>query len=192
MARHLAPGWIHPFPLKKTVVVSASALLVIIAATWFFWPFVVVSSLALADEKGEASSRRACDRIVALGPRAVPYVIGSIERNGPWRRKYVYLPIALKEIGANAKPPLVEAIKGQSDPYRRAYLIASLQTAFADYTHFSRVLTDAGELSPFVLGHFARDLREAFPEAPPLLAADGSVNSEFVGYWNRQEQPTAK
>ncbi len=61
---------------------------------WLLWPSIVVGSLCFADKKGEASGRRGCDRIVGVGPRAIPAIIRSVKRNSPWVRRYCYLPIA--------------------------------------------------------------------------------------------------
>ncbi len=171
----------------------AVTLLLAIVLWWWFAPWFTVWSMCLADKKGEESSRAVCDRIVAHGERAVPAIISSIKSHSPWVRRYCYLPIALREIGGSAHPQLLRAIDRESDPAKRAYLVSSLHTAFKDYSRFGVVLNDmrSGDLGPFAVYHFAIHAHNAFPDAPPLMTEERTLNREFLDWWstNRFKAP---
>ena len=71
--------------------------------------------------------------------------------------------------------------------------MSSLHTAFGDFSRFGIVLNDihSGVLSEFVVYHFESDIREAFPEAPPLMTEDKILNPKFLDWWstNRIDLP---
>jgi len=170
--------------MKRRYIIVAVSVLVLLAAGWWFYPAMVVASMALADPKGEESGRRACDRIVAVGPRAIPAILRSIRRNSPWSRRYCYLPIALGELGEPARVALVRAIDSENDPMKQAYLISSLQKGFGDFSRFDLWLGRNTEepASRWALTHFAGDIQAHFEDAPPLQR-DGEVNPDFLEWW---------
>lgn len=175
--------------MRKTIVivVCVGALL---AVAWVTWPSVVVGSIAFSDPKNEESGRRACDRIVAVGPRAVQAIIRSLKRNSPWSRRYCYLPIALSELGEPAREALIEAIDAESDPRTRAQLVSSLQSGFQDYSRLSVIIDDAkaGQISGYPLFMMSSHIRVQFTNAPAFQTDDpvnGTVNPAFVEWWKQ-------
>jgi hypothetical protein len=159
------------------------------AVGWLLWPSIVVGSLCFADKKGEASGRRACDRIVAVGPRAIPAIIRSVKRNSPWVRRYCYLPIALGELGEPAHEALLAAIDSETDPGDRAKLASSLLKGFKDFSRVSVVIEDtqAGRINDHPLYMMAPLIRDAHTNAPPVLLENRQVNPQFATWWGENE-----
>jgi len=170
---------------KRKVIPFTVALLLI--GGWLGGPRIAVSSIALASKKGEESSRRARDRIVFFGERAIQPTIASIEEHSPWVRRYCYLPSALEKIGGSAHSDLLAAIDEQRDPKKRAHLIYALQSAFDDFSRFGTVINDleSGNLSERVMIRFAYDLKHTFPDAPELLTDNREINPAFKAYWDQ-------
>jgi hypothetical protein len=181
--------------MKKTniIVTCAAALL---ALAWIAWPSLVVGSVCFSDPKGEESGRRACDRIVGVGPRAIPAIIRSLKGNGPWSRGHSYLPIALRELGEPAHEALIEAIDTEQDPSTRAKLVDSLQNGFQDYSRLSAVIKDAkaGHVKGYPLHMMGAHIRGEFTNAPPFQTGDplnGTVNPAFAEWWKQHGEPNS-
>lgn len=182
----------RPYFLKRYLVPALMAAVIFTA--WAVAPTLAVWSLDFIEHKGEEPSRRACDRIVYFGERAIPAIIAGIESHSPWVRGQCYLPVALKEIGGSAHNQLLAAIDQQHDPYVRACLISSLHTAFEDYSRLHIILDDAEQsrLSEWTLTHLAYDVRYRFPEAPLLQTEDRKLNPKFVAYWEERGKHDAQ
>lgn len=181
-----------PTKMKKRTVISIAACLAGLPVLgWFLWPSMVVGSLAFVEKKGEEPSRRACDRIVAVGPRVIPAVIRSLKRHGPWSRRYCYLPIALAKLGEPSRLALLEAIHHEPDTLVRLKLISALHTAFDDFRFLDIVIEDAqaGRIAEYTLGMVGINIRIAFRDAPPFDVRDSSgrtINPAFVAWWARR------
>jgi hypothetical protein len=169
---------------KPLYVIASSYIVAGLVLGWVMWPTIVVSSLHFVEKKGEEPSRRACDRVVGVGPRAVPAIIRSIKRNSPWVRVHCYLPIALGKLGQPARDSLLEAIDSETNPKIRAFLISSLQSGLSDFSRFDIWFEDAkaGRVSELALLRFAGDVQNGLKGAPGLLE-ERKLNPAFVQWW---------
>lgn len=177
----------------KKIAIIAACTGIAVALGWRLWPTLVVGSLVFADRTGEESGRTACDRIVGVGPRAIPAIIASLKRNSPWSRRYCYLPVALRELGAPARAALLRAIDSESDALTRAKLVASLQDGFGDYSRLTVVLDDAlaGRIGSYPIHMIDSSLRVAFTNAPALRTGSMdsiTVSTEFVEWWKEHSE----
>jgi len=174
--------------MKRKYIIALCCVVLVLVLGWLLWPTLVVSSLHFVEEKGEEASRKACDRIVAVGPRVIPAIIRSIKRNSPWVRRHCYLPIALRELGQPARNALLESIDSEADPKVREYLISTLQTGFRDFRRFDLWLKDAqaGRVSPWSMSRFMEDIRSLRLAGPDLMT-DRKLNPDFIVWWNEHK-----
>ena len=176
--------------MRRRIVILFLIAAIVCAAGWILWRRLVVAPLNFVEKKGEEPLRQACDRIVAVGERAIPAVISSIEEHSPWVRRHCYLPIVLKEIGGSAHSEVADAIEKQKDPRKRAFLISTLQSAFGDYSRLDSIIDDfeSGRISSWGLIHIASNIRYIFVDAPPFLTEDRQINPEFKIYWKKRSE----
>ncbi|WFB37500.1 hypothetical protein P3T73_06975 [Kiritimatiellota bacterium B12222] len=173
-------------PKKPIITIGILAFSLVMA--WAAWPTIVVKSIAFVEPKGEEPSRRACDRIIEVGPRTIQPIIRSLRRHGPWSRRYCYLPIALRELGEPAHEALMQTIDEEVDPLTRTKLISSLQSGFQDFSRLSVVIEDSrtGLIRGYPLFMMSGYIRMMYPDAPPFQVDDpveGMVNPDFADWW---------
>jgi hypothetical protein len=170
------PGW------RANVGLAAMLGIAIAGAVWYFLPAILLCSMAWTDEP---DSRDAIVvRISACGPRAIPFIIRTVRDESPWS-DYSRLPDLLGTFGETARSPLIHAIDGEPNPRKCAYLISALQTGFNDYRRLPKWVgfALAGKLSPWGLRTLGFELPRAWPDAPALLAPDGSIDAGFRAWW---------
>jgi hypothetical protein len=155
--------------------------------TWYRLPNIYVGILGGLDKSDEEGCAWVAKRLSGCGPRATPVVIEAIRTHSPWAMCYCYLPFALEGIGEPAHQSLLRAIDSETDAEKQAYLIYSLQAAFADYSRFDLWLAAhaARPKNEWEIQNMGMCFREHFRQAPPIVE-DHALNPQFVDWWKQR------
>lgn len=155
-------------------------------SVWFGYPYILVAKLDVIPKKAEGNPARAevGEGLVKCGDRAIPAIIWSLDRSGPWQRQSAFLSGILGEIGGPAREVLLKRISEAEECIEIAKWIYVLQEGFQDYSQFERVVEcyESGQIRRVTLLHFDSAARLHNPEAPDMLDDSGKVAEAFLGW----------